>query len=88
MIRTPKSPLPDVPPCRHCAGPLVVTRDAIGRPRYRCAACQGVNTTPTAPGALGPQHPQTATSSRDRHWGAPAPQSGPARPVGAPDRRT
>lgn len=75
------------PTCLHCRGPLVVTRDAIGRPRYRCPECQGVNRSDPAPGTAGVQHPQTAGASHELDWGAPAPQSGPVRPQVAPDRR-
>jgi hypothetical protein len=87
MIRTPKSPSTVATHCAHCAGPLVVTRDAIGRPRYRCPDCQGVNTTVEPAGTVGPTHSQTATSSTLRSWGAPAPQSGPPRRLVVPTRR-
>lgn len=78
--------------CRHCRAEgrdvrCVVTRDAIGRPRERYPECQGVNTTPADVGTLSSPHPQTATSSHDRSWGAPAPQSGHPRRIVAPTRR-
>lgn len=72
-----------VPPvCGNDGVPLVITRDAIGRPRYRCPDCQGVNTTPVPAGLEAPLHRQHASSSRALAWPPPT------APTRAPTPRT
>jgi LSD1 subclass zinc finger protein len=59
------------PRCGDCRAALVITRDAIGRPRYRCPVCQGVNMTPYPKGLQGNGHRQTALDSRALGWPPP-----------------
>jgi hypothetical protein len=59
------------PSCGNCRATLVVTHDAIGRPRYRCPTCQGVNTTPVPKGLQGNGYCQTALDSRALEWPGP-----------------
>lgn len=66
---TPLAKMPAV--CRGCAAPLVITRDAIGRPRYRCPECQGVVPADANGGLREHHHRQTATDSRSLTWSAP-----------------
>ncbi|MHB1297267.1 MAG: hypothetical protein ACYC0B_01960 [Gemmatimonadaceae bacterium] len=54
----------------------MITRNAIGRPRYRCPQCERVVARP-APKPWEPVlHPQTGMSSAELEW--PAPEDTPA----------
>jgi hypothetical protein len=59
------------PRCEGCAVALVVTRDAIGRPRYRCPQHQRVAPPTENTGVDLPLHNQTVMSSRDLAWPGP-----------------
>lgn len=67
----PREITPTDVPCARCGATLVLTRDAIGRPRPRCPQCQQVNTTPMAAGIVGTQHSQSAADSRSLPWPRP-----------------
>jgi len=56
------------PVLHHCGTRMVVTRDAIGRPRRRCPDCQGINTAVPAPGTVGHLHRQTAMDPHSLAW--------------------
>lgn len=57
-----------VPRCKGCSTPLVITHDALGRERHRCPACEGVAPPPPMPDV---RHSQAATSSDDMPWPRP-----------------
>ncbi len=60
--------VPSSNPCSTCGTPMLVTQDAIGRPRERCPQCQGVVREPMEAGVVGPLHRQTATCKAELAW--------------------
>ena len=66
--------------CPTCAAALVITHDAIGRPRTRCPHCQGIAPPSANVGVQGPRYRQTAMSSGTLAW----PMPGEARAHSAP----
>lgn len=54
--------------CDTCGTQLLVTQDAIGRPRERCPQCQGVVREPMEAGVVAPLHRQTATCMAELAW--------------------
>lgn len=60
--------------CGTCRTPLAITRDAIGRPRYRCPDCQGL--APVAAHVDETGRHQSATGAGSSEWPSPEPPEG------------
>lgn len=52
MSGLPRPVVPTAKPCPACGGAMMITFDALNRPRHRCPRCHGVVTTPIDAGVV------------------------------------